>query len=136
MTACNARPGPGEAFHGSGVACHLAAGHRAPHTWEVWAAGPWIATFDDGPLAYDDSRLFAVGPIWEEIVLVRVIRDPHQPMDPWAEHWTIVGGSGISEFETERVLWEGEVTYRLAEVVGMAGADGEPVAHYTAEGDA
>jgi hypothetical protein len=119
MTACNQRPPQGQPFHGTGVACHLRAGHRAPHAWEVWAAGPWIATFRDGPLAdHDHDRVFAVGPIWEEMVLVEL---------PGLQGWQIVAGDGIPHV---RVPWEGEVAYRLDGVVGMAGADGEPVAYY------
>jgi hypothetical protein len=123
MTACNARPGSGHPFYGSGVACHLPAGHRAPHTWETWAAGPWIATFRDGPLAdQEHDRVFAVGPIWEQIVLM-------QPKSSDLDYWVIVGGDGIPTDDV-RVPWEGEVIYRLADVIGMAGADGEPVAYY------
>lgn len=86
-------------------------------------AGPWIATFADGPLAgAHHDRMFAVGPIWEEIVLVE--------LGTRAGEWSIVGGDGIPEFETERVPWEGEVTYRLDAVERGAGVDGEPIASY------
>ena len=37
MTACNARPPEDHPFHGSLVACHLAAGHDEPHSWEIHA---------------------------------------------------------------------------------------------------
>lgn len=78
---------------------------------------PWTAVFDDGPLAAPDKdRVFSVGPIWQRIVLVQLPRDPRQPMNPWASHWAIVAGDGIGELETERVLWDGEVTYRLGAV--------------------
>lgn len=97
--------------------------------------GPWIASFRDGPLTgQDNDRVFAVGPVWEEIVLVQVPRDPHQPMNPWADHWQIVGGDGIPPFETERVPWEGEVTYRLAEVWPLEDAMCEKVAYYVQAG--
>lgn len=96
--------------------------------------GPWIATFRDGPLAdHDQDRIFAVGPIWQRIVLVELPGDRHQPMNPWAGHWAIVAGDGIGETETPRVPWEGEVAYELADVVTLAGADGEPVAYYALE---
>lgn len=120
MTACNQRPPEGHPFHGTLVACHMRAGHRAPHTWEVWAAGPWIATFRDGPLAdHGHDRVFAVGPIWEEMILVRL---------PGPQGWAIVGGDGIPDLD--RVPWDGEVAYQLLEVIPMAGADAEPVAQY------
>lgn len=35
MTACNAQPPAGHPLHGSLVACHMAAGHDGPHTWET-----------------------------------------------------------------------------------------------------
>jgi len=101
------------------------------HDWTRKSSGPWIATFRDGPLAdRPPDRVFAVGPIWEEIVLVQFPRNPHQPMNPWAGGWSIVGGDGIPTFETERVPWDGEVVYRLDEVISEAGVDGEPVAYY------
>jgi hypothetical protein len=98
--------------------------------------GPWIATFRDGPLAdHEHDRVFSVGPIWRSIVLVQLPRDPHQPMNPWHNRWTIVAGDGIGELDTPRVPWEGEVSYRLADVIPMAGMDGEPVAYYEVEGE-
>ena len=41
MTACNARPPEGHPFHGTGVACHLAADHLdigEAHSWDLDAA--------------------------------------------------------------------------------------------------
>lgn len=35
MSACNARPPEGHPWHGSSAACHIAAGHEGPHTWET-----------------------------------------------------------------------------------------------------
>jgi hypothetical protein len=42
MTACNLRPPEGHPFHGTGVACHLPAGHKdagVPHSWETIPEG-------------------------------------------------------------------------------------------------
>lgn len=87
--------------------------------------GPWIATFRDGPLAdHDHDRIFAVGPIWQTITLVDL---------PGPQDWAIVAGDGIP-LEIPRTPWEGEVTYRLADIVPLAGADGEPVAYYEMAG--
>jgi hypothetical protein len=35
VSACNVSPGPGHPFYGTGVACHMAAGHDGAHTWET-----------------------------------------------------------------------------------------------------
>ena len=86
-------------------------------------AGPWIATFRDGPLAgQDHDRIFAVGPIWEEIVLMK-------PRSRDLDYWVIVGGDGIPA-DADRVPWEGEVIYRLDEIETLAEAPAEAVAYY------
>lgn len=88
-------------------------------------SGSWIATFQDPPL--DDhrhDRIFGVGPVWRRITLVEM---------PGPHGWTIVAGDGIPDFHTPRVPWDGEVTYRLTNVVPLAGGDGEPVAYYAVE---
>lgn len=79
--------------------------------------GPWVATFRDGPLADQSSdRVFAVGPIWQEIELA-----------PLSRHgYVIVGGSNMPASEP----WPGMVRYRLADVLPMAAGHGEPVAYY------
>lgn len=64
-------------------------------------AGPWRATFRDGPLAGPDhDRLFAVGPVWTEMWLTR------RPMTGWF----IVGGPWGAPVEP----WPEQVHYRLA----------------------
>lgn len=35
MTACNEQPPDGHPFYGTMVACHMAAGHEGPHTWQM-----------------------------------------------------------------------------------------------------
>ena len=56
MTACNARPPEGHPFHGTLVACHLAAEHVAadiPHSWDVAAAAERHAMLMDEPSPLD-----------------------------------------------------------------------------------
>lgn len=90
---------------------------------DLQTTGPWIATFRDGPLAdQDHDRVFAVGPIWEEIVLM-------QPRSSDLDYWVIVGGDGIPA-DLERVPWEGEVTYRLDEIETLIDAPAEVIAYY------
>ncbi len=82
----------------------------------------WVAAFRDGPLAgLDHERTFVVGPVWQRMVLVQLPRDPHQPMDPWPDHWAIVGGDGVPRDE-DAEPWPGEVTYQLADQVVVSGA--------------
>jgi hypothetical protein len=84
-------------------------------------AGPWIATFRDGPLAtHDQDRIFSVGPIRQGLYLM-----PNPGHDEsWP--WVLVGFDDLEPVEP----WPGQVHYRLADVVTMAGADCEPVAYY------
>ena len=124
MTACNAQPPAGHPFHGTLVACHLRAGHRAPHSWEIQPAQPWRAVFEGGPAQGSADRIFAVGEPWREM---RVVWSGRQTAG-----WMLVGGDGIDSPDDPGPAWEGEVTYRLVrvelgDVVGEPGA----VAYYS-----
>lgn len=112
MTACNERPPEGHPFHGTLVACHLAAGHERQgirHSWEIPdRVEPWAARFVGGPAAGDADRTWAVGPVWSKVI-VAPFESPAR-----GKHWEIVGGDGIPE--DGRVPWDGEVTYLLEEI--------------------
>jgi hypothetical protein len=111
VTACNLRPPPGHPFHGSGVACHLPAGHSSRHAWELPAEPlPWLAEFLNGPIAEDQTHVFVMGPVWQWIVLA-----PMPETTSRARHWVIVGGDGIGG--TPEEPWPEQVTYRLVEVI-------------------
>jgi hypothetical protein len=117
MTACNLRPSEGHPFHGTLVACHLAAGHREPHSWEIREPHPWVAKLLGGPAGGPPDHLWAVGPVWAKIIVRKLpSRDPHQPMNPWANTntWMLVGGDGIPA----DAYWPepGDATYLLAEI--------------------
>jgi hypothetical protein len=113
MTACNLRPPEGHPFHGTLVACHLAAGHREPHSWEIRRPEPWAARLVGGPAA-DDGRdhIWAVGPIWATLIMRRL---------PGPFGWTIVGGDGIPD--DGYVHEPGDETYLLAEITEALSPD-------------
>ena len=76
----------------------------------------WVAEFRDGPAAGGPAHVFFVGDPWQEIRLAPM-PDPHG--------WTIVGGDGIPDPDIpHRQLepWDGETTYRLADIVAVSGA--------------
>lgn len=67
--------------------------------------GPWVATFKDGPYK-GHTRWWAVGPVWNEIVLAPVATDSSRSF--------ICGGDGIPPVENEAVEpWPYESPYRL-----------------------
>ena len=107
MTACNLRPPEGHPFHGTLVACHLAAGHREPHSWEIRQPHPWVAKLLGGPAAADGGHdhLFSVPPIWSKIIVRRL---------PGPFGWQIVGGTGIPD--DAYFLEDGDQAYLLAEI--------------------
>lgn len=109
MSACNERPPEGHPFYGSGVACHLAAGHRGPHSWALDVAPlTWAARFRDGPAAGSPDRAFVVGPVWRWIRVAEVSA---------VSGWVIVGGEPLDpEDMSEEPRWPGEVHYELAEI--------------------
>jgi hypothetical protein len=111
MTACNERPPEGHPFHGTLVACHLAAGHREPHSWEIRQPHPWRATLVGGP-ANGHNHVWAVGSAWGKII----VRDLPGPFG-----WTVVGGTGIPD----DAYWPepGDETYLLAEIAEAAEPD-------------
>ena len=124
MTACNLRPPEGHPFHGSGVACHLPAGHKGdnvPHSWEILPPSPWAARFRDGPCV-DDERVWVVGDPWEWLVLAPIASGR-------GHHWVIVGGTGIGGPPEEP--WVGQATYRLVDVEpGLVVGEWGRVAYY------
>ena len=105
MTACNERPPEGHPFHGTLVACHMPAGHREPHSWEIREPHPWCAKLMGGPARDGRDHLWAVGPVWAKII-VRHLPGPFG--------WTIVGGDGIPD--DGYVAEPGDQTYLLAEI--------------------
>jgi hypothetical protein len=108
MTACNLRPPEGHPFHGTLVACHLAAHHIEPHSWEIRRPRHWCARLSGGPAAGPPDREFAVGPIWATIVVAK-FESPAR-----GEHWEIVGGDQMPI--PDRIPWDDEATYTLAEI--------------------
>jgi hypothetical protein len=50
--ACNARPGPGHPFHGSGVACHFPEGHEGGHAWDF--GGGQFYDFDGESITWNE----------------------------------------------------------------------------------
>ena len=91
------------------MACHLAAGHREPHSWEIpTRIEPWAARLLGGPAADSVDRVWTVGPVWSKIILA--------PFETPARgrRYELVGGDGIPE--EGRVPWKGEVTYLLEEI--------------------
>ena len=108
MAACNERPPEGHPFHGTLVACHMPAGHREPHSWEIRKPEPWAARLLGGPARDGPDREFAVGPIWAKII-VAPFESPAR-----GEHWEIVAGDQMPN--DGRAPWPGEATYLLAEI--------------------
>jgi hypothetical protein len=123
MTACNLRPPEGHPWHGTLVACHLATGHEAPHSWEIpERVEPWAARLVGGPAAGDVDRTFFVPPIWSEI-RVAPFQSPTR-----GEHWEIVGGSELDI--PDRVPMPREARYLLVEVAEACDGSLQWIAFY------